>query len=76
MTKNNKIAIKILLVFIGFLMLLRILSILDLKYNISISDKFDIVDNILYYAFAISFYLAVLALLYLLYSMIRKLLGH
>ena len=57
-------------------MLLRILSILDLKYNISISDKFDIVDNILYYAFAISFYLAVLALLYLLYSMIRKLLGH
>lgn len=75
MTKNSKIALKILEASIGFILLRRILSELNLKYNISISDKYDIVDNIVYYAFAISFYLAIFALLYLLYSLIRKLLG-
>ncbi len=71
MNRNNKIAIKLAITSIGFLILVRIRSFLDLEYNIFINDKYDIIGNIVWYAAGISFYVLITSVLFLLFGFIK-----
>lgn len=71
MNRNNKIALKLLVVSIIILILVRFQSFLNFKYNISISDKYDIIDNIVWFAAIISIYILIASVLFLLFVFIR-----
>ena len=71
MNRNNKIAIGILIISIGVLIICKIISELDVKYNILSSDKNDIIGNIIFYTIIVFIYISAFTIIFLLYSFIK-----
>ena len=72
MNAKQKIAVRLLILSILVLIICRIISELDIKYNILNFDKHDIVGNILYYGIIIFIYIVVIIAVYLLYTLVKE----
>ena len=71
MNRNNKIAIRILIISIGILIICNIISELDVRYNILRSDKNDIIGNVIFYTIILFIYISAFTITFLLYSFIK-----
>jgi hypothetical protein len=72
MININKFIKTLFVTSICVLLINKIKSLLNVKCNVFLSDKYDIIDNILYYATIISIFSIVFITSYLLYSIIKN----